>query len=208
MAGVQVILARHGQTELNRLGIIQGSGVNPPLNAEGRAQAAALFQQFNGKVDRVLTSGMLRAEQTAAPFVETGLVAETDDRFREICWGQYEGRVAHQAMRDSYHELLQSWERGDLDTRVPGGESARELGERLQTAWDDLITGDFQRALVVMHGRALRCLACLLDGKSLSEMNHYGHANAGYYVVERSGDNWQLVAKNVTTHLTHLKTEA
>ena len=198
----KVILARHGQTELNRVGIIQGSGVDPSLNDEGREQAKALFGALSGKVDLIGSSGMQRAKETAEPFIISGLPYYEDKDFREICWGEYEGKVAKSSMRIKYKELLENWENGNLDARIPGGESAAELADRLQKAWRALLNQDFECALVVLHGRALRCITCWLNGESVSQMNHYAHSNCGYYVIEVAGDNsWVVAKQNVTTHL-------
>lgn len=203
MAKRTVILARHGQTELNRLGIIQGSGVDPSLNTEGRQQAKELFLELDGQVDLVASSGMLRARETAQPFVDAGLPYIEDAGFREISWGEYEGKVAHPDMRISYSALLQNWESGNLDDRIPGGESAAELIDRLKESWQNLLKQSFTSALVVMHGRSLRCLACWLNGDPISQMNHYAHANCGYYAIEVEGDNsWKVTAQNITKHLT------
>ena len=207
MARRRVILARHGETELNRLGIIQGSGVDPGLNAEGRAQAAALFAAVGDDAGAVVTSGMARAEETAQPFVEAGRPKRVDPRFREICWGVHEGLTATPDMRARYAELMTAWDAGDLDARLVGAESARELGDRLWDAWRELVSTPSGSAapdttLVVMHGRALRALACLVDGRPLRHMNDYPHANAGYYVAERAGSaDWRLAERNVTRHL-------
>jgi len=198
----KVIIARHGQTELNRVGIIQGSGVDPSLNEEGRLQALALHRVLQGTIDLVGSSGMLRANETAKPFIDEGIRSFEDGGFREISWGEYEGRVARGEMRKVYQSLIQNWESGNFDARIPGGESAYELSMRLQQSWKELIQKQFETALIIMHGRALRCLACWLDGNSISQMNQYTHSNCGYYVVEiHDENNWAVTAQNVTEHL-------
>ncbi|MFK8054598.1 MAG: histidine phosphatase family protein [Saprospiraceae bacterium] len=202
----KVILARHGQTELNRVGIIQGSGVDPSLNAEGNQQAAELFAALTGTIDLVGSSGMLRAKETAQPFAEAGVPYFEDYGFREISWGEYEGKAAQADMRVRYSELLQNWEQGKLDDRIKGGESAAELAARLQSSWLALLEKDFSSALVVLHGRALRCLSCWLNGDPVSMMNNYAHANCGYYSIEiDEKGTWTVTEQNVTAHLT--KTE-
>ena len=202
MTNRKVILARHGQTELNRVGIIQGSGVDPSLNEEGRVQAEELFAALDGQIDFVGSSGMKRAKETAEPFIKAGLPYYEDTNFREICWGEYEGKVAHADMKKTYSALLQNWENGNLSARIAGGESAAELADRLQTGWSELLKQDFKTALIVLHGRALRCLACWLNGDVVSQMNNYAHANGGYYVIEVGTDNsWVVTDQNVTTHL-------
>ena len=206
MEGRRVILCRHGQTELNRLGVVQGSGVDPSLNDEGRRQALRLFSAFPELPGLVVTSGMRRAIETAAPFAENGVPHLVDERLKEICWGSHEGKVTEAWMREEYSQLMKAWESGDYHARMGGGESALEMAARLWAAWEDLLklavspTSDGS-ILVVMHGRALRCLVCLIEGYPLSRMNEFGHANAGYYVLEHRESLWKVITRNHTAHL-------
>lgn len=204
----KVILARHGETELNRLGIVQGSGVDPALNEFGEQQSDALFQALEHKVDLVGSSGMLRAKQTAEPFVATGIPYFEDDRFREICWGEHEGKIAEPWMRADYQALMEAWDSGNLDASHRGGESALELASRLSAAWQSLIERHFSSALVITHGRALRCLVCLLEGKPLSYMNTFEHANGGYYIVEEEMGAWHISDYNRRDHLDALNPQS
>ncbi len=201
----KVILARHGETELNRLGVVQGSGIDPALNEFGQAQAEALFQALDGQVDLIVSSGMVRARQTAQPFVATGLPYIEDARFQEICWGEHEGKVAEPWMRLEYKALMLSWDSGDYTAAHRGGESAAELAARLMDGWQALLQHGFGTALVVTHGRALRCLACSLAGLPLSEMNQFEHTNAGFYEVAVAADGtWTLNPEHRVAHLQSL----
>ncbi len=204
MSKRKIFLARHGETELNRLQIVQGSGVDPALNEYGHQQAAALYEHFRGRVDLVVSSGMVRAEQTVAQFRADGVAGYIDERFREICWGVHEGKVATPTSRQEYAELIADWEAGKLDARLLGGESARELGERLWAGWLSLLQKPFDAALVCMHGRALRALTCLLDDQPLSKMSSYEHANAGYYTLEYVEPKWVFDRTLQIAHLTEL----
>ena len=203
MSATRIILARHGQTELNRLHIVQGSGVDPGLNDVGLRQAVMLYERFRGQVDEVVSSGLVRSDETVAPFVANGVPHRVDWRLREICWGVHEGKVATDVSRAQYARLMARWEAGDLDARLDGGESAREMADRLREAWAELAASDSGTVLACLHGRALRCLAALVDGAPVSRMRHYAHSNAGYYVaVSAGGGSWTLAERNVTTHLT------
>ena len=201
----QVIVARHGETELNRLGVVQGSGIDPALNELGVAQAGALHAAFAGHFDLVVSSGMVRARQTAAPFRDDPGVRYVEiPELREICWGEYEGMKATPRMRGDYAALMAAWEAGDYDARHRGGESARQLADRLREGWRLLEAESFRKALVVTHGRALRCLMSILEAVPLSKMNDYGHANAGYYDVAEVSGGWQVRKHNAVDHLAHL----
>ena len=69
---------RHGQTDLNLLGIVQGRGVNSPLNANGMRQAQAFYEAYKSiPFDKVYMSTLLRTHQTVQQFVDQGIVSET-----------------------------------------------------------------------------------------------------------------------------------
>ena len=63
----RLFLCRHGETELNRLGKLQGRRANPPLNAAGAAQAQLLARTLAGvaRIDIVASSELRRASETA-----------------------------------------------------------------------------------------------------------------------------------------------
>ena len=82
-------LVRHGETAANHSRLLQGSGINQPLNEKGRAQASALAERFKTQqIDAIVSSDLLRAKETAlmvkefhpeAVFIETPAL-------REISW--------------------------------------------------------------------------------------------------------------------------
>lgn len=85
-----IYIVRHGQTEMNNRKALQGRS-DVPLNEIGRGQAqAAAGKLADIRFDRVYTSPLIRAIQTAkiiAPYVEP----VTDDRLIEMDYGPYEG---------------------------------------------------------------------------------------------------------------------
>lgn len=94
----EIYLLRHGRTRMNVKGVLQGRGINPPLDAEGEAQAACVHAWLcHGGItfDEALSSPLLRARQTAA--IALGLpdaaasALKSDDRLLEMDYGPYEG---------------------------------------------------------------------------------------------------------------------
>ena len=71
-----LIIVRHGRTEANASGLLQGRRINPGLDELGRRQVAALAAALPG-VERVVASPLLRTQETAAAF---GLPVEIDER--------------------------------------------------------------------------------------------------------------------------------
>ncbi len=89
-AQLTVYIVRHGQTDWNKEGRIQG-GTDNPLNATGREQAASMAKLLEDvKIDAVYVSSHLRAKQTAAVF-EGRSVIEPMDNLRERFFGKFEG---------------------------------------------------------------------------------------------------------------------
>ena len=163
---MRIVLARHGESEANLVGEFSNRGTKHPLTDVGRAQAADLAERLADlHVDRVLTSPVLRAQQTAAIVGERfGVPVEVDERLREFDVGAFEGSRddAHWA---EYDEVVTAWlEHGDADRRVGGGESHRELVARLGDLLREVVTQPGTSVLVGHGGLFLCGLPFLLDG--------------------------------------------
>ena len=85
-----IYIVRHGQTEMNNRKVLQGRS-DVPLDEIGIAQAQAAAEKLTDiRFDRVYTSPLIRAIQTAriiVPYVEPVM----DDRLIEMDYGPYEG---------------------------------------------------------------------------------------------------------------------
>ncbi|MGI9646405.1 MAG: histidine phosphatase family protein [Ilumatobacteraceae bacterium] len=127
-----LILVRHGRTEANERGLLQGR-LNQDLDELGQRQAAAVAQLVTRscEVDVVVSSPLKRAMQTAVHFERD---VEVDDRWAELSYGEYEG-VPH---ADVPSEVWQRW-RHDYDYIPAGGESLTALDERVRAAIGDLV---------------------------------------------------------------------
>ncbi|MDO4869070.1 MAG: histidine phosphatase family protein [Bacillota bacterium] len=88
-----IYIIRHGQTDLNKERLLQGRS-DEPLNGEGIRQAeeaASWFRSSGIVIDRVISSPLGRAVQTAKIITGGGVSLETDDRLLEMDYGPYEG---------------------------------------------------------------------------------------------------------------------
>lgn len=128
-AQLTVYAVRHGQTDWNREGRIQG-GTDNPLNATGREQAANLGRLLaDVKIDTVYTSSHQRAAQTAAVFEgKTRIVAM--DELRERFFGKFEGaNDKDQAIVADWNKRRFSWT-DDME----GGETLESQSRRAEAA--------------------------------------------------------------------------
>jgi broad specificity phosphatase PhoE len=148
-------LARHGETDANAEGRVQGS-LDPPLNDRGREQARELAEQVKPLgINALYTSQLERARETAEIVGEAlGLEPRVDPRFAESFRGEWEGRL----IAEIVDEDPDGWE-GSLAIepgfRFPGGESLEEHGARVEAGLADVARGPLP-ALVICHGGSIR----------------------------------------------------
>jgi len=195
-------LVRHGETDYNRKRIVQGRGVNAPLNAKGQEQSR-LFHQAYAPVDfeHVFVSSLLRTQQTAAPFIDQGISWSAHPELDEIDWGHREGKKADAAMRQEYAQVLQGWTRGALDVAIPGGETPLDVQQRMVVFLDHWKAQAHARSLVVCHGRAMRVLLCVLLERPLEHMEHFEHGNLGLYHLRYQSGTFSMLLRNSDRHL-------
>jgi len=197
-----IYLIRHGQTDYNKRNIIQGSGVDSDLNETGRNQAKAFHQAYkNINFEALFISGLKRTQQTVQPFIEGGMKPEKWEQLNEMNWGIHEGKPSSPTMIANYRKLIQAWNQGDFEQRVPQGESAFEMGSRLNEFIQYIKGRTEQRILVCSHGRAIRCLISLFKNGNLSTMEQHKHHNTGLYIIEQKDTSFQLQVENNFEHL-------
>lgn len=190
----ELYIIRHGQTELNRLGLVQGSGVDADLNDTGREQARKFFlRHASAGFDKVYTSALKRSQQSVEKFTQLGIATEALAEFNEISWGNKEGRPITPAENEEYYERLQAWAAGQTHLPFAGGESPDEVAVRLGRGLQTLFARpEEQKVLLCMHGRAMRILLCLLLGYPLSSMEAFPHNNLCLYKAVWTGTRFQL----------------
>ena len=199
-------IIRHGETDLNAQGIVQGRGINSDLNATGRAQAAAFYDHYKHVAfDKLYTSTLKRTHQTVKGFIDAGLAWEQLSGLDELAWGEWEGKKASDDSRAAFREMVEAWQSGNYQARFEGGESPAEVQKRLQEAIDYILTKpDEHTILICMHGRAMRLLFCILTGKPLSEMADFPHLNTTLYRFKYKDGKFEMIDFNNTEHLKRL----
>jgi len=199
----ELYIIRHGQTDHNLKGIVQGKGVNLPLNELGQRQAQAFFEAYKHvPFDAMYTSTLLRAQQTIYPFRDLGNSFEIFSELDEISWGEMEGTHTVMENSDVFKTLIEGWREGNIDAKPAGGESPRELQERQKRFIDHLLHTPDRNILISMHGRAIRSMLCTLTDTPLSKMEDFPHVNLTLYKVNLMSDGKFEVEKfNDQEHL-------
>lgn len=198
----KIYLIRHGQTDYNAQGIIQGKGVDSSLNAEGLQQSRAFYEHYRHlPLDIAYTSGLRRTIQTLEPFLDTGLEHVVARDLDEIGWGIFEGKAIEGAFKQVRRAVLRQWSLGNYDAAAPEGESARQIGLRLSRWIDRLRQSPHQNILVCTHGGILAFLMTLLREEPLSLMPGYKHRNTGLCRFFYDGDLFHSELHDDVQHL-------
>lgn len=196
-------IIRHGETDLNKKGVVQGRGMDTDLNDHGREQAEAFYQEYKDvPFDKIYTSTLKRTHQTVKKFINNHIPWTQYPGLDELGWGIYEGQETTDHIRTEFSNMLFKWNTGELHHKFENGESPLEVKERQLTVLEHLIEeNDDQNILICMHGRALRLFLCLLTNKPLTEMDSFPHANTTLYKVDYDGTDFRIVDFNSTNHL-------
>jgi broad specificity phosphatase PhoE len=150
-----IAFVRHGQTELNRGGRLQGR-LDAPLTDLGKQQAAALAVGFAPQpVTRVLSSPLQRASDTArAIAAEHDCEVESDERLIEVDYGDWDGM----ALTDVPAESWAAW-RVDPDFAPPGGERLSDVSARVRSFCSDFLSADL--VVAVSHVSPIKAAVCI-----------------------------------------------
>lgn len=206
MTSKKIFIVRHGETDYNKNGMVQGRGIDAPLNETGHHQADAFFEAYGDQAfDKIYISSLQRTEQSVAKFIAQGIPYEKLSGLDEISWGSQEGREFDNESTKLYYDTVKKWMSGDLDLSVGGGESPNDVMQRQKQAMDKILEADDEKVILIcMHGRAMRILLSWLLGYSLTYMDHFEHHNLGLYELTYNGTEFALVRLNDLTHLQHL----
>lgn len=195
----RLVLWRHGETEYNAAGRIQGH-LDSELNSLGRNQAkraAPVIAEFDPDV--VLSSDLRRAGATAAAFAEiSGRAVGTDERLRETHLGEWQG-LSGAEVEHGWPGAMGSW-RAKPTWAPPGGESRVEVAERALEVVQELDRSWDGTALLCAHGGLITGLTARLLGLPTQLWPGLGGIGNCHWVVlsrrDRDTQSWRLVTYN------------
>ncbi len=205
----KILLVRHGETEWNVVGRVQG-WTDIPLNARGQAQAAALAERLRDTpLTAIYSSNSGRAADTAGPTAKThGLEVNRLTELREKGFGDWEGLTQADLERD-YADL---WHRyhveHELDAAIPGGETYSQVYDRMRGVLCRILDAHpdpNDAVLVVGHGGSSRTLVLAALQAPLSTLQRLQSDNASLTILSFRGiADGRVVCLNDTSHLSGL----
>ena len=205
----RVILIRHGETDWNAEGRIQGH-LPIPLNERGLAQAEAVAARLQAIPFAALySSDLLRAHQTAQAVARaSGHRIRTDPRLREWDLGILSGLMRTVAA-DVHPEAFGIFRSRIVDEPVPGGESIRARFERVTEAVEDIASAHpGETVAVVSHGGPLGDCYRRAIGAPLESQLKIDLFNAGINRLRLDGEDWHLESWGAVDHLEDIGTLA
>ncbi len=188
-ASMLIRLARHGESEGNFAGSLQGSRFDTPLSARGRRQAEALAIRLADEgIDAVWASPMVRAMETARVVAAPhGVSVSVDADLVEFDWGAWSGRPFDGALEQEVSAMRARWRAGETDLAPAGGESPARAALRAGRFLVRLAATGARAPLVVAHGRLNRVLMALLLGRPLARMDEIRQRNGSLSAFEWDG---------------------
>jgi broad specificity phosphatase PhoE len=181
----RLVLLRHGQSYGN---VERRLDTRPPgteLTPLGREQALE-FARGSERPAMLAHSVAVRASQTAGVIgAELDMVAHEFVGIHEVQVGDLENRSDDEAVAE-FNAIYERWHHGELEVRLPGGESGNDVLDRyvrvltdlrMRYLDDDDFNGDI---IVVSHGAAIRLASAVLAGVdgNFALDNHLGNAES------------------------------
>lgn len=205
-----LILIRHGETAWNRELRFQGHA-DVPLNDIGHEQARRLGLRLAGEtvVQHIISSDLMRAQQTAAPAAsQLSLPVVTSAGLREQFFGVVEGMRSDE-IQSLHPRAWEEWLEFREDHAMPEGETAREFHTRIIAALGSIAAAHKgQHLIVVTHGGVLDMVWRTARGLSLSGPRQSDIPNAGFNRIRITDaarpDDIEIVEWADTRHLADL----
>ncbi|WP_242929320.1 histidine phosphatase family protein [Pontibacter vulgaris] len=203
----KVYLIRHGQTDYNLQGIVQGSGVDSSLNQKGMRQADLFYQKYKAVAfDKIYTSVLQRSIQSVQGFIDAGIPHECHAGLNEINWGTREGTRITPEEDAYYFGMLERWSKGETHVCIEGGESPDLVAARQKPFVDILLSRPKEETvLICMHGRAMRILLAQLLHYPLHCMDQFLHQNLCLYQLDYTGSMFTVKQYCDVEHLQDLE---
>lgn len=202
----KIIIVRHGETDYNVERRLQG-WIDVPLNKQGRQQAKKVALRLIGEsITTIYTSDHKRAHATAKSIArELGVKLHKTKALRENNMGVLEGwqweKEPNQNLQAIWDKHQLAYANMDLDWRPEGGESIREVNNRIQKLID-VIEGNHseEQIVVVTHGGTINRILEIYGFKKPGD-EYIGFKNTSVTILSKTASGYELELLNDITHL-------
>ena len=203
----RLILIRHGESEFNLTRRYTGQ-LDVALTEKGVAQAkiTADYILKNYKIDKVYSSDLSRAIETAKPVAEPlGLEIKTDKRLREIYAGEWQG-LYFAEVHEKYPKEYAAYKADKINRKTRGGEGMPDVMARTLAAVTEIAEkNDGKTVLISTHNGPLMTLEVPLTNISLNDI--YSLSNNSITEIEYEAGQFKLIKLGYDGHLGKLITK-
>jgi broad specificity phosphatase PhoE len=216
---------RHGETDWNTQGKIQGGGYDIPLNENGKRQAEKAAAELDGiPLSIIASSSLSRAKETADILYRRHINSATnhglpppirvvDAGFNEMRFGDFEGFAYHDAQDAeflNYFKKVSKQTKQDISFCFPGGgESTEQVMQRSTRALNELMPLQQQQEegthiAVVSHGRSNKILIAATALGDVRRTKELAQSNTAINVMDYDAKTG-VFTPVVLNHYEHVK---
>lgn len=204
---LKLYLIRHGETDWNAEGRIQGHS-DTELNLRGLEQARRLAARMpdEGEFTAIYTSPLKRARLTAEMIGNAlNLLVTLDPRLLERSLGQLEG-LTMSDIRERYPDVHHAWTAGGARPHIPGEESRDDFLHRTTGFLDDLRARHHDgRVLAITHGGTINMLLMVALNLDVERPLPFYIDNASINVIQWGERGARLRVLNDAYHLNPMR---
>lgn len=206
----RLILIRHGESKANKEAIFSGY-TDVELEEKGRMQAQKTAQYVinNYQIDRVYASDLKRAYETGKAVADLlGVQVIPEKGMREVNGGDWEA-VKYSELKIRYKEAYGLWLEDIGRCHCTGGESIKELGQRIWATLTKIASENEGKTVVVAtHATPIRVMQSLVQTGGLEKMKDIPWvSNASVSELEYNDGEWNFVKIGYDGHMPEIRTE-
>ena len=198
----KIFLVRHGETEWNAIGKLQGSS-DIKLLPEGIRQAHLLAEHapFH-TVDAIYSSDLSRAVMTAEILADKFNLPVIEERgLRETSFGDWEGKFLSDLAKENPKGFENFFRHPDR-VQPPNGETFLQSQARIMNALEEIIAdNEDKNIIVVSHGAAIRLIICAALEMRIRKMWSIGQYNMALNILIFDEGVFSVELLNDTMHL-------
>lgn len=199
---MNIYFTRHGQTEWNVIGKLQGWG-NSNLTEKGIESAKRLGNRLkNVDFDLVFSSPQQRALETAKLIRgNKDTEIKTMDDLREIGFGSWEG-MEIKDIKETYADEFDTYLNRPHLYEPIDGESFLDVDKRVKNVLDEILSTKAENILIVSHGVTIKVLTSIIKGIPLEDLYQIPvQVGTALNICEYNGDKLRFIVEGDTSHI-------
>ena len=202
----RLIFIRHGQSVANAEDKFAGQ-TNVDLTEKGylQAECAAKYLVANEKIDKIYSSDLIRAHNTALPTARILKTEIIDTKgIREICAGIWECMRVTEVIQE-YEQEFKVWSNDFANAQCPGGESVKDVYYRVVEEVKKIAReNDGLTLLLATHATPIRVVKCYsqgLDWDGMTQIRFVKNASINIFEYDPESEKITLIAQDIVDHL-------